>query len=132
MKTILVVEDLQQTRHLICKKLWSNGYNTLDAASVQEAYEMLAHVTDQINLVLSDVDLPDTNGFDLLKKIKNNPNLEDIPVVFWTSEYESDKIRFARESGVARFIQKPFRDERFLTEIDRAINIKGAMISLVA
>ncbi|HEY5826097.1 MAG TPA: response regulator [Cyclobacteriaceae bacterium] len=132
MKTILVVEDLQQTRHLICKKLWSNGYNTLDAASVQEAYEVLSHVTDQINLVLSDVDLPDINGFDLLKKIKNNPNLEDIPVVFWTSEYDSDKIRFARESGVARFVQKPFRDERFFTEIDRAINIKGAMINVVA
>lgn len=132
MKTILVVEDLKQTRHLICEKLWSNGYHTLDAASVQEAYDVLSHEAGQINLVLSDVNLRDTTGFDLLKKIKSNPNLEDIPVVFWTSEYDSDKVRFARESGVARFVQKPFRDERFFTEIDRAINIKGAMISVVA
>ncbi len=132
MKTILVVEDLRQTRHLICKKLWSNGYQTLDAASVQEAYDVLSHESDQINLVLSDVNLPDTTGFDLLKKIKSNPNLEDIPVVFWTSDYYSDKVRFARESGVAKFVQKPFRDESFFTEIDRALNTKGAMISVVA
>jgi two-component system, chemotaxis family, chemotaxis protein CheY len=132
MKTILVVEDLKQTRHLICEKLWSNGYHTLNAASVQEAYDVLSHETNQINLVLSDVDLADTTGFDLLKKIKGNPMLEDIPVVFWTSDYDSDKIRFARESGVARFIQKPFRDERLFTEIDRAIKTKGALISVVA
>jgi CheY-like chemotaxis protein len=129
MKTILVVEDLLRTRHLICKKLWSKGYSTVDAASAQEAYALLAHEGGQINLVLSDVDMPDTSGFDLLKKIKTNPILENIPVVFWTSDYPTDKIKYCGDTGVASIVQKPFQDENFFHEIDRAMNTKGALIS---
>jgi chemosensory pili system protein ChpA (sensor histidine kinase/response regulator) len=132
MKTILVVEDFLHARQLICKKLRSKGYHTRSASSVQEAYEVLSHEAGDINLVLSDVDVPSTNGFDLLRTIKNNPETEDIPVVFWTAQINSDKIRFARETGVAPFIQKPFRDDIFFKEIDRAINTKGSMINLAS
>ena len=132
MKTILVVEDYSYARHFICKKLQSKGYHTVDAASMREAYDVLSTETTEINLVLSDVDMPNNNGFDLLRTIKNNPDLEDIPFVFWTAESNTDKIRFANETGLAMFIQKPFREERFFTEIDRAMNIKGSMINLVA
>jgi CheY-like chemotaxis protein len=132
MKTILVVEDYSQTRQFICKKLQSKGYLTVDAASVKEAYKVLSQEANEINLVLSDVDMPDINGFDLLRTIKNNPNLEDIPVVFLTTEYHTDKIRFARETGLATFIPKPFREENFFNAIDRAMNTKGSMINLVA
>lgn len=130
MKTILVVEDYSYARNFICKKLQSKGYHTVDAASVQEAYQLLSK--EAINLVLSDVDMPDNNGFDLLRAIKNDPVLEDIPFVFWTTETDNDKIRFANEVGLATFIQKPFREEKFFTEIDRAMSIKGSMINLVA
>lgn len=129
MKTILVVEDFLHARHIICKKLWSKGYNTLGAASVQEAYDVLSHDAGEINLVLSDVDIPDNTGFDLLRSIKNNPTLKDIPVVLWTNDYATDKISLAREEGVTSFNQKSFRDD-FFKEIDRAINTKGCMINL--
>ena len=131
MKTILVVEDYSYARNFICKKLQSKGYQTVDAASVKEAYDVLSNETTDISLVLSDVDMPDVSGFDLLRSIKNNPVLEDIPFVFWTSESDKDKVRFANEVGLATFIQKPFREEKFFTEIDRAISIKGSMINLV-
>lgn len=130
MKTILVVEDFLHARHLICKKLQGKGYNTVDAATVEEAYKMLSRAAAKINLVLSDVDIPDTSGFDLLRKIKNNPTLENIPVVFLTTEYHSGKVKIAQEAGLSSFIQKPFREEKFFAEIDRAMNMKGAMINL--
>jgi CheY-like chemotaxis protein len=132
MKTILVVEDYLYARNFICKKLQSKGYQTVDAASVQEAYDVLSKEATGISLVLSDVDMPDNNGFDLLRTIKNDPILENIPFVFWTSESDQDKVRFANEVGLATFIQKPFREDKFFTEIDRAISIKGSMINLVA
>jgi CheY-like chemotaxis protein len=131
MKTILVVEDYLYARNFICKKLQSKGYNTVDAASVKEAYDVLSKEADTISLVLSDVDMPNSNGFDLLRTIKNDPTLENIPFVFWTSESDQDKVRFANEVGLATFIQKPFREEKFFREIDRAISMKGSMINLV-
>ena len=91
---------------------------------------MLSRAAAKINLVLSDVDIPDTSGFDLLRRIKNNPTLENIPVVFLTTEYHSEKVRIAQETGLSTFIQKPFREEKFFAEIDRAMNMKGAMINL--
>ena len=129
MKTILVVEDIVYARHYICKTLQNHGYNTMGASSAQEAYDVLSH-DSTINLVLSDFNIPDCSGFDLLKTIKNNPALEHMPVVFLTSDYHSDKIQFARKSGMASFIQKPLREDNLFAEIDRAIDTKGSIINL--
>jgi len=123
MKTILVVEDFLHIRNLICKKLESKGYHTLGAASVQEAYDALAHKPAEINLVLSDVDIPDITGFDLLRTIKSNPSLEDIPVAFLTTNYRDEKT-----AELVR--QKPLKDRNFFKEIARAINTKGSMFNL--
>jgi two-component system, chemotaxis family, chemotaxis protein CheY len=130
MKTILVVEDFAYARYFICKTLQNKGYNTLGAATAQEAYELLEQDPTEVSLVLSDFDNDGTNGFDLLKTIKNNICMEDIPVVFLTTSYHTDKIRFARESGLAAFIEKPFREDKFFSEIDRAINMKGSIRNL--
>src|SRR6187551_233565 len=129
MKTILVVEDIVYARHYICKTLQNHGYNTMGASSAQEAYDVLSN-DSTINLVLSDFNIPDCSGFDLLKTIKNNPALEDMPVVFLTNDYHSDKIQFARKTGMASFIQKPLREDNLFTEIDRAIGTKGSIINL--
>src|SRR6478752_1123052 len=129
MKTILVVEDIVYARHYICKTLQNHGYNTMGASSAQEAYDVLSH-DSTINLVLSDFNIPDCTGFDLLRTIKNDPALEDMPVVFLTNDYHSDKIQFARKTGIASFIQMPFRVDNFFAEIARAFDMKGSIISL--
>ena len=130
MKTILVVEDVVYARHFICNTLQSHGYNTMTASSAQEAYDVLSDDSATINLVLSDFNIPDSTGFDLLRTIKNNPTLEDMPVVFLTNDYHSDKIQFARKTGMASFIQKPLREDNLFAEIDRAIDTKGSIINL--
>lgn len=112
MKTILVIEDFLHARHVICRKLQNRGYNTLGASSVREAYDFLSHESNKINLVLSDVDITDRNGFDLLKTIKKNPSLKHIPIAFWAIDSHPS--------------------HSFFKEIDRAINTKGSMINLVA
>lgn len=99
------------------------------ASSAKEAYDVLAH-DSTINLVLSDFNIPDCSGFDLLRTIKNNPALEDMPVVFLTNDYHSDKIQFARKSGMASFIQKPLREDNLFAEIDRAMTTKGSIMNL--
>ena len=128
MKTILVVEDFSYARQFICNTLQKHGYHTVDASSAQEAYQVLEY-DSQINLVLSDFNVTDC-GFDLLKTIKNNPAMENIPFVFLTTDFHTDKVRFAKESGIASFIQKPFREGNFFTEIDRAMSIKGSIINI--
>jgi two-component system, chemotaxis family, chemotaxis protein CheY len=131
MKTILVVEDFSSIRRFLCSKLQSKGYKTIAASTGEEAYELLTNKSSKVNLVLSDFNMPDCSGFDLLKTIKRNPALEDIPVVFLTTEALSDKIRIAQETGIAGFIHKPYREDAFFAEIKRAIRIAGSIVNIV-
>ena len=126
MKTILVVEDHSAVRQLLCNALQSKGYQTLGAASFLEAYEMLWYYAGDINLVLSDVDVDDIYGFDLLKTIKSNPSLSAIPIALWTNNNRPVK----RETK--SLSQKTFKNEKFFKEIDRAMNVKGSMVNVVS
>lgn len=128
MKTILVVEDYSNVRHLLCKALQSKGYQTLNAASSLEAYDMLWHHAADISLVLSDVGMTDTRGFDLLRTIKSDPSMEAIPIAFWTNDNRSENNGLVQEENP--FTQKAFRDETFFNPIDKAIGVKGCMVNL--
>src|SRR5262245_28662491 len=103
MKTILVVEDYPNVRQLLCQALQNKGYQTLGASSFLEAYEMLWHYSSDISLVLSDVDIDDVYGFDLLKTIKSNPSFSSIPVALWTNRNRP------AERGRKSLAQKNFR-----------------------
>ncbi|HEY3430541.1 MAG TPA: response regulator [Cyclobacteriaceae bacterium] len=126
MKTILVVEDHSTVRQLLCNALQSKGYQTLGAASFLEAYEMLWYYASDINLVLSDVDVDDIHGFDLLKTIKSNPSFSAIPVALWTNNNRPAK------RGAKSASRKTFKSEKFFKEIDRAMSVKGSMVNLVS
>lgn len=129
MKTILVVEDYSNVRHLLCKALQSKGYQTLSAATSLEAYDMLWHHAADISLVLSDVGMTDTRGFDLLRTIKSDPSMEAIPVAFWTNDNRSEDYGLVEVANL--FTQKAFRDETFFNPIHKAIGVKGCMVNLV-
>ena len=126
MKTILVVEDHSNVRQLLCKALQSKGYQTLGAASSLEAYEMLWYYAANINLVLSDVDMIDVYGFDLLKTIKSNPSFSAIPVALWTNNNRPAM------KGTSVGSQKAFRNEKFFKDIDHAMRVKGDMVNVVS
>jgi FixJ family two-component response regulator len=55
-----------------------------------------------------------------------------MPIVLLATGYHSDKIRYARQSGLASFIEKPIREENLLMEVERAINTKGSIINVAA
>ena len=119
-KTILVVDDFASIRDFVCETLQRKGYDTLGAANGNQAYQMLAD-KPEVNLVLTDYNLPECTGFELLKKIKANPEIAKVPVVFLTTESSPDKMRAAKEEGLSAWIKKPYRAETFFAQIKNAI-----------
>ncbi|PTB97332.1 two-component system response regulator [Marivirga lumbricoides] len=119
-KNILVVEDFQSIRDYLCKFLESKGYTTFQAIDGEQALEMLAN--GDINLVLSDYNMPKVNGMDLLKRIKENPDHQNIPVIFLTSEEDLNLMKKAREAGLFAWIKKPYDSRNFLATLDRALD----------
>lgn len=120
-KTILVVDDFASIRQFVCETLERKGYGTLGANNGNEAYSILSQNLSHVSLVLTDYNMPDCTGFELLKKIKSNPETSNVPVVFLTTESNPDKMRSAKEAGLAAWIKKPYRAESFFAQIENAI-----------
>lgn len=85
-KTILVVDDFVSIRKFVCETLTRHGFRTLQASNGKEAYAVVSESSEKVDLVLSDYNMPDCTGIQLLKLIKNNPLTATVPVIFLTSE----------------------------------------------
>jgi CheY-like chemotaxis protein len=121
---ILVVEDFASIRTFVCETLSRKGYETIGAANSKEALTVLSEKGEGINLVLTDYNMPDGTGYELLKKIKSNPVTAKIPVIFLTTESSPDKMKLAKEAGLSAWVKKPYRAENFFDQIQRAVSGK--------
>jgi two-component system, chemotaxis family, chemotaxis protein CheY len=121
-KKILVVEDFASIRTFVCETLSRKGYETIGAADSKEAMAILNEKRGHIDLVLTDYNMPDGTGYELLKKIKSNPATAKIPVIFLTTESNPDKMKLAKDAGLSAWVKKPYRAENFFEQIQRAVN----------
>lgn len=119
-KTILVVDDFASIRDFVCETLQRKGYETVGASNGNEAFQVLSDKTN-VNLVLTDYNMPGCTGFELLKKIKANPGTSHVPVIFLTTESSPDKMRSAKDAGLTAWIKKPYRSETFFAQIENAL-----------
>jgi two-component system, chemotaxis family, chemotaxis protein CheY len=120
-KKILVVEDFGSIRTFVCDTLNRKGYETVGAANMKEALALLAKGFEEIHLVLTDYNMPDGTGYDLLRKIKESADTSNIPVIFLTTESNPDKMKLAKDAGLAAWVKKPYRAENFFDQIQRAL-----------
>jgi len=121
-KKILVVEDFESIRTFVCDMLKRKGYETLGAPNSTKALALLAEKSEDIHLVLTDYNMPDGTGYDLLRKIKDVPATAKIPVIFLTTESSPDKMRLAKDAGLTAWVKKPYRAESFFDQIQRALS----------
>lgn len=114
MKTVLVVDDEALIRVIVRKVLGKVGYNLLEAESGSSALQVSKAHEGTIDLLLSDLSLPDVRGTEVYRLLKaTNPQLR---VVFMSGFSERDPAMADAELG-ANFLQKPFT----LTELEGAV-----------
>lgn len=115
---ILIVEDNTELLMLM-KQLLSSKYRTLTASNGKEALEIL--VKNDVDLVVSDVMMPEMDGNELTEKIKTNPDLSHLPVILLTAKtQEEDKVH-SMLIGADEYIHKPFRMGDLQLRIDNLI-----------
>ena len=120
MHTILVVDDFASIRKVIADNLKKYGFETLEAGDGEEALKILRDQTN-IDLVLTDYNMPYMDGFGLLKAIKGDEDLKKYPVVLLTSEKANDKKLLAKEAGLNAWIEKPYKIDSFINIIKYTI-----------
>ena len=117
---ILIVEDDEFQRRLFAQVLESENYRTKFAASGAEALNGLSHVTP--NLILMDLQMPDLDGMEVMRRCKATPHLAAIPIIMITGSAEIDTVLKSRKVGVADFIVKPFERSTLLAKVSRLLN----------
>jgi two-component system chemotaxis response regulator CheY len=103
----LVVDDFSTMRRIVRGLLKEMGCNNVEEAEDgQVALNMLKGA--KFDFVVSDINMPNMNGFDLLKAIKATDSLKHLPVLMVTAEARKEDIVLAAQSGAAGYIVKPF------------------------
>ncbi|MDD5722999.1 MAG: response regulator [Syntrophales bacterium] len=109
---ILIVDDSRSMRSVIKKVIYMSGFKTdqcLEAANGREALELLS--SHWVDIILSDINMPEMNGFEMLEALRKDSLLKSIPVVVISTEGREDRMREAVALGAKSFIKKPFLPE---------------------
>ena len=122
---ILVVDDDPEITNYIMSEL-DNRYKFEHASNGKEALKMLLTATNSnsqtYDLVISDVMMPEMDGLTLLKRIKDNPQISQLPVIMLTSKAEVENKLEGLKSGADAYIAKPFNMEELHIQIDNLID----------
>ena len=114
---ILTVDDFSTMRRIIRNMLRQLGYsNIVEAEDGVEALSLLQR--EKVDFVISDWNMPNMNGLDLLKAIRADENLKPIPVLLVTAEALKEYIVEAVKAGVNNYVVKPFTAETLQEKID--------------
>lgn len=115
---ILIVDNFASMRRVIKNLLSGLGYhNTSEAADGSTALPALQN--GQFDLLITDWDMPDMTGIELLKAVRADPKLGSLPVLMVTAEAKRDQILEAAEAGVNAYIIKPFTARTMRQKLDK-------------
>lgn len=106
MSKILVTEDERDIRELIAFTLRFAGYEVVTAENGEEGVLMAAQ--EKPDMILMDVRMPKLTGYEACARIKANPELADIPVVFLSAKGQEAEIRTGLDAGASEYLLKPF------------------------
>ena len=120
--SILIVDDNLHNIKLVEYFLKNRGYSASFATDSDTALKLAQK--ESFDLILLDVKMPDTDGFELCKTIKSYENLKDIPVIFLTALTNTDDIVKGFEVGGVDYITKPFIKEELDARIKNQLTLK--------
>ncbi len=119
---VLVVDDMATLRESIVTLLRGVGFTKVSSA--QDGVKALIKVEDAFNekepyrLILSDINMPECNGIEFLKKLKADDRFKDIPVVMISTENEVATVMDAIQAGAVNYILKPFTTETLKAKLN--------------
>ena len=105
---------------ILARTLREIGYEVCEAANGREAMEVMEAEKNTVRLVLADWNMPEVNGLELLKRLRESPEFSTVAVLMVTTETELDQMAAALEAGANEYVMKPFTKEILLEKLQLA------------
>lgn len=116
---VLVVDDMMTMRKLvskICKELGATDIT--EASDGAKAWEAITNANPAFGLVISDWNMPNSTGLDLLKRVRSDSRFKNLPFLMVTAEAEQGQVADAVKSGVDNYLVKPFDKETLKSKLE--------------
>ncbi len=111
-KKFLVVDDSASMRQLVSSTIKEAGYEVVEAENGTDALSKLNN--GKVDMVITDLNMPDMDGIELIKKLRSLPEYRFAPIIMLTTESQEDKKREGKQAGASGWIVKPFSSEKLL------------------
>jgi two-component system chemotaxis response regulator CheY len=123
MKNVLVVEDSKAIRSMIRVSLEeAGGFFAVEAGNGFEALKTLP--TRRFDLIITDINMPDINGLELIGFVKSNPEYKDIPLVIVSTEKSDEDKKRGMALGASGYVEKPFTKQELITTVKAVLKEK--------
>ena len=124
MSKILLIEDEVSLLESLVIILEASGLDTISASNGRNGLDLLRKNFDSIDLILCDINLPDINGYDILKEVKADNVLYKIPFIFLTAYADEKDIRIGMNMGADDYMTKPFSAKELIKTINSRISLQ--------
>jgi two-component system chemotaxis response regulator CheY len=123
MKNVLVVEDSKAIRSMIRVSLEeAGGFFAVEAGNGFEALKTLP--TRRFDLIITDINMPDINGLELIGFVKSNPEYKNIPLVIVSTEKSDEDKKRGMTLGASGYVVKPFTKQELMTTVKSVLEGK--------
>lgn len=118
-KTILVAEDDSSIRELVRARLQISGYDVVTARTGAEAVSRVR--TSVVDGLILDINMPEVDGFGVLRAIQETPGIRRLPVLMLTARHAHDDVRRAVMLGARDYLTKPFSEQQLIARVARLL-----------
>ncbi len=119
---IVIVEDTSAVREEISDILMMEGFDVYEANNGVEGLKQIKNINP--NLILTDIVMPEMNGFELYEAIQKDTGINKIPVIFLSAKADKDAVERAKKMGSGDYIIKPVSPDKLINKIKKRINIE--------
>ena len=119
-KVVLVVDDSTTVRKFVAASLNMKGFRVVTAADGVEALERMP--AEKFDLIITDLNMPDMDGFEFIRTLRETPEYRDIPIIVLSSMTDLKNKDYALELGALSFLEKPLSTEAIQREVFRFVN----------
>ncbi len=118
-KVILVVDDSSTVRKFVAASLKMKGFRVVTAGDGIEALECMP--AEKFDLIILDLNMPDMDGFEFMRTLRETPEYRDIPIIILSSMTDLKNKDLALEMGATAFLEKPLSTEAIQREVFRFV-----------
>ena len=118
-QTILVVDDSPTVVKFVSFSLKNGGFDVVTASDGMDAIEKMSHLPKDVDLVITDLNMPNLDGYGLIGTLRQNEKYRATPIIILSSEEGDDDRQRGLAVGASSYLVKPFKSSLLLTEVSK-------------